>query len=202
MLEEGFNRKAVGMSVLIELFMTFAKIGLFTFGGGYAMLSIIEDICVEKKNWITHDEMMNITVIAESTPGPIAINCATYVGYKKGKLPGAILATLGVAMPSFVIIFVISMFLEGFLEIAWIAHAFQGIKLAVGILILDAALKMIRKMPKKRLQIGILIAAFAVILLINVLNLHLSSVVVMIAAASISVAFFLAGERRRKEEQT
>ena len=202
MLEEGSNRKAVGMSVLIELFMTFAKIGLFTFGGGYAMLSIIEDICVEKKNWITHDEMMNITVIAESTPGPIAINCATYVGYKKGKLPGAILATLGVAVPSFVIIFVISMFLEGFLEIAWIAHAFQGIKLAVGILILDAALKMIRKMPKKRLQMGILISAFAVILLINVLNLHLSSVVVMIAAASISVAFFLAGERRRKEEQT
>lgn len=202
MLEEGSDRKAVGMSVLIELFMTFAKIGLFTFGGGYAMLSIIEDICVEKKNWITHDEMMNITVIAESTPGPIAINCATYVGYKKGKLPGAILATLGVAVPSFVIIFVISMFLEGFLEIAWIAHAFQGIKLAVGILILDAALKMIRKMPKKRLQIGILIATFAVILLINVLKLHLSSVVVMIAAASISVAFFLAGERRRKEEQT
>ena len=202
MLEEGSDRKAVGMSVLIELFMTFAKIGLFTFGGGYAMLSIIEDICVEKKNWITHDEMMNITVIAESTPGPIAINCATYVGYKKGKLPGAILATLGVAVPSFVIIFVISMFLEEFLEIAWIAHAFQGIKLAVGILILDAALKMIRKMPKKRLQIGILIAAFAVILLINVLNLHLSSVVVMITAALASVAFFLAGERRRKEEQT
>ena len=202
MLEERSDRKAVGMSVLIELFMTFAKIGLFTFGGGYAMLSIIEDICVEKKNWITHDEMMNITVIAESTPGPIAINCATYVGYKKGKLPGAILATLGVAVPSFVIIFVISMFLEGFLEIAWIAHAFQGIKLAVGILILDAALKMIRKMPKKRLQIGILIAAFAAILLINVLNLHLSSVVVMITAALASVAFFLAGERRRKEEQT
>lgn len=202
MLEERSDRKAVGMSVLIELFMTFAKIGLFTFGGGYAMLSIIEDICVEKKNWITHDEMMNITVIAESTPGPIAINCATYVGYKKGKLPGAILATLGVAVPSFVIIFVISMFLEGFLEIAWIAHAFQGIKLAVGILILDAALKMIRKMPKKRLQIGILIAAFAVILLINVLKLHLSSVVVMITAAFASVAFFLAGERRRKEEQT
>ena len=202
MLEEESDRKAVGKSVLIELFMTFAKIGLFTFGGGYAMLSIIEDICVEKKNWITHDEMMNITVIAESTPGPIAINCATYVGYKKGKLPGAILATLGVAVPSFVIIFVISMFLEGFLEIAWIAHAFQGIKLAVGILILDAALKMIRKMPKKRLQIGIMVAAFIVIILINVLELHLSSVVVMVTAALVSVAFFLAGERRRKEEQT
>ena len=100
------------MPILIERFFTFAKIGVFTFGGGYAMLSIIENICVEKKNWITHDEMMNITVIAESTPGPIAINCATFVGYKKGKLPGAILATLGVTIRSFVIIFAISMFLE------------------------------------------------------------------------------------------
>ncbi|MBR1673816.1 MAG: chromate transporter [Eubacterium sp.] len=189
------------MSILIELFLTFAKIGLFTFGGGYAMLSIIENICVEKKNWITHDEMMNITVIAESTPGPIAINCATYVGYKKGKLPGAILATLGVTIPSFVIIFAISMFLEGFLEIPWIAHAFQGIKIAVGILILDAAIKMIRNMQKKPLQIGILLGSFAVIILINVLKLHLSSIVVMLTAALVSVAFFLAEKIRRKEEK-
>ena len=71
------------MSILLELFLTFVKIGLFTFGGGYAMISLIENSCVEKKKWITHDEMMNVTVIAESTPGPIAINCATYVGYKK-----------------------------------------------------------------------------------------------------------------------
>jgi chromate transporter len=193
------EKEMLGMPILIELFLTFAKIGLFTFGGGYAMLSIIENICVEQKNWITHDEMMNITVIAESTPGPIAINCATYVGYKKGKLPGAVLATLGVAIPSFVIIFVISMFLEGFLEITWIAHAFQGIKIAVGILILDAAIKMIRKMQKKPLQIGILFASFAVIMLINVLKLHLSSIVVMLAAALVSVAFFLADKVRRKE---
>lgn len=194
-----FLKEMLGMPILIELFLTFTKIGLFTFGGGYAMLSIIENICVEQKNWITHDEMMNITVIAESTPGPIAINCATYVGYKKGKLLGAVLATLGVALPSFVIIFVISMFLEGFLEITWIAHAFQGIKIAVGILILDAAIKMIRKMQKKPLQIGILFASFAVIMLINVLKLHLSSIVVMLAAALVSVAFFLADKVRRKE---
>ena len=183
------------MPILIELFATFAKIGLFTFGGGYAMLSIIENICVEQKNWITHDEMMNITVIAESTPGPIAINCATYVGYKRGKLPGAILATLGVVIPSFIIIFAISMFLEGFLEITWIAHAFQGIKMAVGILVLDASLKMIKKMKKKTLQIGILLTSFAVILLINVLKLHLSSIVVMLMAVLVSVAFFLAKKR-------
>ena len=191
----------VDPTLFLQLFWVFFVIGLFTFGGGYAMLSIIEDICVEKKNWITHDEMMNITVIAESTPGPVAINCATYVGYKKGKLPGAILATLGVTIPSFVIIYVISMFLEGFLEITWIAHAFQGIKIAVGILILDAAIKMIRKMQKKPLQIGILLASFAVIMLINVLKLHLSSIVVMLTAALVSLAFFLAEKARRKEEK-
>ena len=189
------------MPILIELFLTFVKIGLFTFGGGYAMLSIIENICVEQKKWITHDEMMNITVIAESTPGPIAINCATYVGYKKGKLPGAILATLGVAVPSFIIIFAISMYLEGFLEITWIAHAFQGIKIAVGILILDAAIKMIGKMKKKPLQIGILLASFAIIMLINVLKWHLSSIVVMLSASLVSVAFFLAQKGHGKEGQ-
>ena len=185
--------------VNMELFLTFARIGLFTFGGGYAMLSIIESICVEQKNWITHEEMMNIAVIAESTPGPVAINCATYVGYKKGKLPGAVLATLGVVIPSFVIIFAISSFLEEFLEITWIAHAFQGIKIAVGILILDAALKMIRKMEKKPLQVGILLVSFAVLMAVNVWKLHLSVMVLMLLAAFVSVAFFLADKGRGKE---
>ena len=164
------------------------------------MLSLIENICVERKNWITHDEMMNITVIAESTPGPIAINCATFIGYKKGALTGAVLSTIGVVLPSFVIIFAISKFLEGFLEITWIAHAFQGIRMAVGILILDAAVKMIKKMPKKPLQIAILIASFTVIMLINLLDLHLSSILVMLAAALVSTAFFLAGKGRGKED--
>ena len=103
--------------VALDLFLTFAKIGLFTFGGGYAMIALIEDICVEKKQWITHDEMMNVTVIAESTPGPIAINCATYVGYKQKGLSGAVAATVGMVLPSFCIIFLISRFLDKFLEI-------------------------------------------------------------------------------------
>ena len=83
------------MSIVLDLFLTFAKIGLFTFGGGYAMVAIIEDSCVRKKRWLTHDEMMDVTVIAESTPGPIAINCATYVGYKQKGLAGAVAATVG-----------------------------------------------------------------------------------------------------------
>ena len=162
---------------ILDLFLTFAKIGLFTFGGGYAMIALIENICVEKKQWITPDEMMNVTVIAESTPGPIAINCATYVGYKKKGLSGAAVATIGMVLPSFCIIFLISMFLDNFLDITWIAHAFMGIKVAVGILILDAGIKMIRKVQKKPLPRTIMLCAFAAMLLIDLfapgLNLFL-----------------------------
>ncbi|MCR5293738.1 MAG: chromate transporter [Lachnospiraceae bacterium] len=177
--------------MLIELFLTFAKIGLFTFGGGYAMISLIENVCVERKKWITHDEMMNITVIAESTPGPIAINCATYVGYKQGGYGGAIAATLGMVFPSFCIIYGISVFLDRFLEISWIANAFQGIKIAVGILILDAALKMLKKMPRKQLPKLIMLCSFAAMLLINLLAARISTIALMLAAGALSLAVFL-----------
>ena len=146
----------------MELFFTFVKIGLFTFGGGYAMISMIENNCVEKKAWITHDEMMDVTVIAESTPGPIAINCATFTGYKKAGFLGALAATLGVVVPSFIVIFLISMFLDNFLEITIVANAFKGIKVGVGLLILDAAITMINKMQKKKLSPIILIVLSAV----------------------------------------
>ena len=179
------------MYILPDLFLTFAKIGLFTFGGGYAMISLIENSCVEEKGWITHDDMMNVTVIAESTPGPIAINCATFVGYKQKGLIGAIAATIGMVLPSFSIIFLISMFLDNFLEIAWIAHAFMGIKIAVGILILDAAIKMIRKMQKRPIPLTIMACTFLAMLLIDIFALHVSSITLMLIAAVISLAIFL-----------
>ena len=180
------------MGPLIELFLTFAKIGLFTFGGGYAMISIIENTCVEKKKWITHDEMMNITVIAESTPGPIAINCATYVGFKQRGLIGAVATTAGVVLPSFCIIYVISMFLDRFLEIRWVANAFQGIKVAVGILIVDAAVKMFKKMKKKKLPVIIMICTFAVMLLSSLLSVRISSIVLMLSGGLVSLIIFVA----------
>lgn len=179
------------MPILLDLFLTFAKVGLFTFGGGYAMIALIEDACVSKKAWITHDDMMNVTVIAESTPGPIAINCATFVGYKQKGLPGAAAATLGIVLPSFLIIFLISSFLDNFLEIAWIANAFKGIRIAVGLLILDAGLKMIKKMPKKKLPRTIMICSFVLMLAVNVLSLHLSTIVVMLAAGIVSLMIFI-----------
>lgn len=181
----------MGVNILSDLFLTFAKIGLFTFGGGYAMISIIENNCVERKQWITHDEMMNITVIAESTPGPIAINCATYTGYKKAGLAGAVAATLGMVVPSFAIIFLISMFLDNFLELTIIANAFQGIKIAVGILILDAALNMLRKMQKKILPRTIMICSCIAMLCINFFAWSFSSISLMLIAAVVSLAVFV-----------
>ena len=179
------------MNTVLDLFLTFAKIGFFTFGGGYAMISLIEDSCVEKKQWITHDEMLNVTVIAESTPGQIAINCATFVGYKQKGLIGAVAATIGIGLPSFCIIFLISMFLDNFLEIAWIAHAFMGVRIAVGILILDAAIKMFKKMQKKPIPLTIMICAFVSMLVINIFALRVSSITLMLIAAVISLAIFL-----------
>lgn len=186
------------MSLLLDLFLSFAKIGLFTFGGGYAMIALIENACVEKKQWITHDEMMNITVIAESTPGPIAINCATYVGYKQKGLIGAVAATIGMILPSFCIIFLISLFLDHFLEITWIAHAFLGIKIAVGILILDAAIKMIQKMQKKWMPRVFMICAFIIMMLINIFSVRISTVILMLAAGVISLIIFIIQKQTAK----
>ena len=186
------------MKLLFELFLTFSKIGLFTFGGGYAMIPLIENVCVSKKGWITHEEMMDITVIAESTPGPIAINCATYVGLKKKGFWGAVAATFGVILPSFLIILLISFFLDRFLEIKWVASAFKGIKIAVGILILDAAIKMISKMKKEPLPIVILSLVFACMLLISIFALRVSTIILMLTAALAGLSVYLI-KRHNKE---
>ena len=178
------------MKILFELFYIFARIGLFTFGGGYAMISIIEDICVERKKWISHEEMMNMTVIAESTPGPIAINCATYVGYKLAGLLGATVATFGMVLPSFVVIFIVSNFLDNFLEIKVIANAFLGIKIAVGILIFDAAITMIKKMKKKLFSSIIMISAFLVMMMVNIFSWSFSSINLMLIAGVLSLIIF------------
>lgn len=179
------------MNILIDLFLTFAKIGLFTFGGGYAMISVIENNCVERKQWITHDEMMDVTVIAESTPGPIAINCATFTGYKKAGFMGALVATFGIVLPSFVVIYLISMLLDNFLELTIIANAFKGIKIAVGLLILDAAITMLKKMHKKKLPRAIMICSCIAMLCINIFAFDFSSISLMIIAAVVSLIIFV-----------
>lgn len=187
------------MGILLDLFLTFAKVGLFTFGGGYAMIALIENACVERKAWITHDEMMDVTVIAESTPGPIAINCATYVGYKQKGFAGAVVATLGMVLPSFLIIFLISMFLDNFLDIRWVAHAFLGIRIAVGILILDAAIRMIRKMHKRLVPRMIMVCSAVAMFLIDIFALRFSSIALMLVAADVSLCIFIIKGNPAKE---
>lgn len=178
------------MGILYELFYIFAKIGLFTFGGGYAMISIIENICVERKGWISQDEMINMTVIAESTPGPIAINCATYVGYKMAGVAGATVATFGMVVPSFVVIFVISKFLDDFLKFTVIANAFQGIKIAVGLIIFEAAVRMIKKMSKKVFPKVVVACSFVTMMAVNVFSLKFSSITLMIMAGILSFLIY------------
>lgn len=185
--------------LLWELFHVFFRIGLFTFGGGYAMISIVEDACVDKRQWITRDEMEDLIVVAESTPGPIAINCATFVGKRQGGLPGAIIATLGMILPSFLVIFAISRLLDRFLEIRVVASAFRGVKLAVGILILDAGRRLLSRMPKKPLPMTILFVSVAAMLLSSFFSLRLSSIVLMLAAGAVSLLVY--GVARRGGER-
>ena len=185
--------------MLWNLFRTFFKIGAFTFGGGYAMISVIENICVEKKHWITHEDLVNVTVIAESTPGPVAINCATFVGYKQKGIWGSIAATLGVVLPSFIIIWVISMFLDRFLEIAWVASTFRGIRVAVGLLILDVGIRMIKKMPKEPLRIVLTVCAVLATLAISIFSLKIFTIVLLLAAGLVSLAVFLIQKPREEK---
>ena len=136
----------------LSLFLTFLKIGAFTFGGGYAMIALLEHELIEKKGWIGHDEFLDMAAIAESTPGPVAVNAATYVGFHVAGVSGAALATLAVCLPSFLIIFAISQFFDRFLALTTVGYAFRGIQVCVVYLIASAGWKMVRKLPHRPLQ--------------------------------------------------
>ncbi|MBP5407503.1 chromate transporter [bacterium] len=178
------------MRTIFDLLLTFMKIGFFTFGGGYAMLSVIEDNCVEKKKWITHDDMMNVTVIAESTPGPIAINCATFIGYRQAGILGSIAATVGIVLPSFAVILIISGFLDNFLEMEVVKSAFRGIKCAVGILIVSAAVTMIKKMKKKPFPIAVMVLSALAMLVTDLFSLGFSAITIIVFAALLGLSVF------------
>ena len=186
------------------LFMLFMKIGLFTFGGGYAMISLIRREFIEKRKWVTATEFTDMIAISESTPGPLAINSATYVGYKIGGFWGALLSTVGVVIPSFVIIYVISLFLEQFLELAAVAAAFKGIQVAVAFLILSAGVKMFKEMDKTPITVIMAVLVFAVMILLDVFSLSFSSVWLILIGAGVGLAAYFIGRivahRRRPRD--
>ena len=185
------------MNTLFELFLTFTKIGAFTFGGGYAMISLIDYECVEKKKWITADEFTEMTVIAESTPGPIAINLATYTGYKKKGLLGAIVATFGVVLHSFLIILLISSVFPKYMETQIVAKAFAGIRIAVALLIIRAACNMIKKMivgektkKIKGITVGFGILFFWAVFVLNLFGISFSTIYFIIIAGLLGLSIF------------
>ena len=147
---------------LWQLFLTFFKTGLFTFGGGYAMISILEEELVAKKRWITSQDMLDMLVIAESTPGVVAVNTATSVGFRVRGVLGAIVATLGVVLPSFLIITALTFFIQEFSDNRWYQAAFTGIQACVTILIINAFVKLAKQIERTWFSIVLLIAAFAV----------------------------------------
>ena len=134
--------------IYLELFVTFLQIGAFSFGGGYAMFTMIEREVVEKHKYLTHDELMDVFAIAESTPGPSAINSATFIGYKIAGVFGSFCATFGVVLPSFAIISIISLVLREFSDIKAVQYAFNGIRAGVLALIIKALYSMYKKVPK------------------------------------------------------
>ena len=179
-----------------SLFASMFKIGLFTFGGGYAMIGFLEREFVEKRGWLSHDEFMDLIVIAESTPGPIAINCATYIGYKVGKGSGAVAATLGMVLPSFGIIYLISLFFEQFLSIGWVASAFRGIQACVVFLILSAGLKMLKKMKKNAYAVTVSSLTFLCMATFWLLGVRFSSVFYILISGGLGLAIWAIKDRR------
>ena len=150
------------MKKTLSLFLAFFKIGAFTFGGGYAMIALLENEFVEKKKWITKNEFLDMVAIAESTPGPVAVNSATYIGYKIAGFKGAWQhLTLAVCIPSFAVIFCISLFFEQFLKLTYVSYAFRGIQVCVIYLILSAGLKMLKNIKKTAFNIVILLSVIA-----------------------------------------
>jgi len=186
---------------ILELFLTLFKIGLFTFGGGYAMLALLESELVEKKKWIEKDEFLDMVAIAESTPGPIAINSATYVGYKKAGVLGATAATLGVSLPSFIIIFVISLFLDEFLSFTLVSYAFRGIQACVVYLILSAGVKMLRGMKKNAMSIAIMCTVLVCMVAFSLFTVKFTSILYIIVAGLIGLAVYAAGKIKKGREE-
>ncbi|MBQ9714704.1 MAG: chromate transporter [Clostridia bacterium] len=194
------KRNAAGrLKSLWLLFINMLKIGLFTFGGGYAMIHLLENEFVSKKKWIEEDEFMDLVAIAESTPGPIAINCSTYIGYKKEKIVGAVLATLGMCIPSFTIIFLISLFFNQFLSIDWVASAFKGIQVCVVFLILSAGVKMLKKMKKKPFNLIVMSATFLCMVAFGVFAVSFSSIFYILISGFVGLLIYLIGYFKSKK---
>lgn len=182
------------IKTLWSLFCTFFRIGAFTFGGGYAMIPLIQKEAVEKKGWVTDDDILEIIAIAESTPGPVAINSATFVGYRTCGVLGALCATFGVVLPSFVIILAISYVLKEFQELPVVQYAFNGIRVGVLALLFKALWSMYKKSPKGWVAYVVMAGAFVLTAFFKV-----SIFLVLVGCAVFGLVTSYAMERRTQK---
>lgn len=190
------NTPAQEAKSLGTLFFTFFKIGLFTFGGGYAMIALLEEEFIQRRRWLDKDEFLDMAAIAESTPGPVAINSATYLGYKLAKVPGAVTATVAVCLPSFLIIYAISLFFEQFTQLAVIANAFKGIQVCVIYLIFSAGVRMLKALDKSPFATGVLAAVMLVMVGLSLAGVSVSSILLILLSGAAGVAAWLIGRRK------
>ena len=190
------NTRAQEAKSLGTLFFTFFKIGLFTFGGGYAMIALLEEEFIQRRKWLDKDEFLDMTAIAESTPGPVAINSATYLGYKLAKVPGAATATVAVCLPSFLIIYAISLFFEQFTQLTVIANAFKGIQVCVIYLIFSAGVRMLKALDKSPFATGVLAAVMLVMVGLSLAGVSVSSILLILLSGAAGVAAWLIGRRK------
>lgn len=184
---------------LFEMFVTLFKIGLFTFGGGYAMLALLESELVSNKKWMEKDEFLDMVAIAESTPGPIAINSATYIGYKKGGVLGSAVATSAICLPSFIIIYIISIFLDAFLTLELVGYAFRGIQACVVYLIISSGIKMFKGLKKNPMSMSILAVTCLLMVGFSLLAIDFSTIIFIIVSGCIGLAVY--GVGRLKNER-
>ena len=185
----------------LSLFLTMLKIGLFTFGGGYAMIALLENEFVAKKKWIEKDEFLDVAAIAESTPGPIAINAATYIGFKNAGIVGSIIATLGICIPSFVIIYAISLFFDAFLSLTLVAYAFKGIQICVVYLILSAGLKMLKQMKKTKFNIIVILITLICMVVLSLFAVKFSTIFYILISGAFGVVVYFLGKLKKEEKQ-
>ena len=190
------NTPAQEAKSLGTLFFTFFKIGLCTFGGGYAMIALREEEFIQRRKWLDKDEFLDMTAIAESTPGPVAINSATYLGYKLAKVPGAATATVAVCLPSFLIIYAISLFFEQFTQLTVIANAFKGIQVCVIYLIFSAGVRMLKALDKSPFATGVLAAVMLVMVGLSLAGVSVSSILLILLSGAAGVAAWLIGRRK------
>lgn len=190
------NTPAQEVKSLGTLFFTFFKIGLFTFGGGYAMIALLEEEFIQRRKWLDKDEFLDMTAIAESTPGPVAINSATYLGYTLAKVPGAATATVAVCLPSFLIIYAISLFFEQFTQLTVIANAFKGIQVCVIYLIFSAGVRMLKALDKSPFATGVLAAVMLVMVGLSLAGVSVSSILLILLSGAAGVAAWLIGRRK------